>query len=206
MFALSLISFGSTIWPRSSTLIKDSILQQLKAPPAASKQDPVLAFFFILSSKILELTEYSEKSDYADIISLGKWIVKGLQAGNQRHREESFLDSGSIDFPLFYLVIFFSALEVPSMAKIWFGRPGTQPDQGDLKEEKEISWCLNHLGPLTFISPSGRLPKMPDEESSNPPSMRNYKFVVVEIEEENGDLKPGYYFSRLTPKEVWEML
>jgi hypothetical protein len=44
---------------------------------------------------------------------------------------------------------------------------------------------------------------MPDEESSIPPSMRNYKFVVVEIEE-NGDLKPGYYLSPLTPKEAWE--
>jgi hypothetical protein len=47
---------------------------------------------------------------------------------------------------------------------------------------------------------------MPDEESPIPPSMRNYKFVVVEIEEENGDHKPGYYLSTLTPKEVWEKL
>ncbi len=92
------------------------------------------------------------------------------------------------------------------MARIWFGRPGTQPDQGDLKGEKDISWCKNNLGPLTFISPLGRLPKMPDEESSVPPSMRNYKFVVVEIEEENDDFKPGYYLSALTPKEVWEKL
>jgi hypothetical protein len=46
---------------------------------------------------------------------------------------------------------------------------------------------------------------MPDEESPIPPSMRNYRFVVVEIEE-NGDLKPGYYFSTVTPKEVWEKL
>jgi hypothetical protein len=36
--------------------------------------------------------------------------------------------------------------------------------------------------------------------------MRNYKFVVVEIEEENGDLTPGYYLSTFTPKEVWERL
>ena len=90
------------------------------------------------------------------------------------------------------------------MAKIWFGRPGTQPDPGDLKGEKEISWCKNNLGPLSFISAPGRLPKMPDEESPIPPSMRNYKFVVVEIEVENDDLKPGYYLSPLTPKEVWE--
>jgi hypothetical protein len=92
------------------------------------------------------------------------------------------------------------------MAKIWFGRAGVQPDQGDLKGEKEISWCKNNLGPLTFFAPLGRLPKMPDEESPIPPSMRNYKFVVVEMEEENGDLKSGYYFSTLTPKEVWEKL
>ena len=92
------------------------------------------------------------------------------------------------------------------MPKIWFGRPGTQPDQGDLKGEKEISWCKNNLGPLTFLSPLGRQPKMPDEESSIPPSMRNYKFVVVEIEEDKGDLKPGYYFSTLTPQEVWKKL
>ena len=52
------------------------------------------------------------------------------------------------------------------MAKIWFGRPGIQPDQVDFKGEKDISWCKNNLGPLTFISPLGRLPKMPDEESS----------------------------------------
>jgi len=86
------------------------------------------------------------------------------------------------------------------------GRPETQPDPGDLKGEKDVSWCKNNLGPLTFISPLGRLPKMPDEESPIPPSMRNYKFVVVEIEEEDDDLKPGYYFSTLTPKEVWEKL
>ena len=92
------------------------------------------------------------------------------------------------------------------MAKIWFGRPGTQPDQGDLKGEKDVSWCKVNLGPLTFNSQLGRLPKMPDEESLIPPSMRNYKFVVVEIEEENDDLKPGYYLSPLTPKEVWERL
>ncbi len=92
------------------------------------------------------------------------------------------------------------------MAKIWFGRPGAHPDQGDLKEEKEMSWCKNNLGPLTFISAPGRLPKMPDEESQVPPSMRNYKFVVVEIEEDNDALKAGYYLSILTPKEVWEKL
>jgi len=92
------------------------------------------------------------------------------------------------------------------MAKIWFGRPGTQPDPGDLKGEKEDSWCKNNLGPLTFISPTGGLPKIPDEECPTPPSMRNYKFVVVEIEEENNDFKPGYYLSTLTPKEVWEKL
>ena len=92
------------------------------------------------------------------------------------------------------------------MAKIWFGRPGTQPDQGDLKGEKDIPWCKNNLGPLTFISPPGRLPKMPDEESPIPPSMGNYRFAVVEIEEDHGDLMPGHYLSRLTPKETWEKL
>ena len=92
------------------------------------------------------------------------------------------------------------------MAKIWFGRPGDQPDQGGLKGEKDIPWCKNSLGPLTFISAPGRAPKLPDEESPIPPSMRNYKFVVAEIEEENADLKPGYYFSSLTPREVWEKL
>ncbi len=92
------------------------------------------------------------------------------------------------------------------MAKIWFGRPGAQPDPGDLKGEKDISWCKNDLGPLTFISPPGRLPKMPDEESPVPPAMRNYKYVMVEVGEENEDIKPGYYLSTLTPKEVWEKL
>lgn len=92
------------------------------------------------------------------------------------------------------------------MAKIWFGRPGTQRDQGDLKGEKEISWCRRNLGPLTFLSPLGRIPKLPDEESQLPPSMRNYEFVMIEMEEENGGLKPGYYLSPLTPKEVWERL
>jgi len=87
------------------------------------------------------------------------------------------------------------------MARIWFGRPGTQLDQGDFKGEKDVSWCKDNLEPLTFISPLGPLPKM-----SIPPSMRNYKFVVVEIEEGNGDFKAGYYFSSLTPKEVWEKL
>lgn len=91
------------------------------------------------------------------------------------------------------------------MAKIWFGRPGTQPDQGDFKGEKDISWCKNSLGPLTFLSPPGKMPKLPDEEIPIPPLMRNYKFVVVEVEEEeNGELKPGYYLSPLTPKELWE--
>ena len=92
------------------------------------------------------------------------------------------------------------------MAKIWFGRSGTQPDQGDLKGEREISWCKTNLGPLTFISPPGRLPKMPEEESPIPIPMRNYKFVMVEIAEEKGELNPGHYLSPLTPKEVWERL
>ncbi len=92
------------------------------------------------------------------------------------------------------------------MAKIWFGRPGTQPDQGDLKGQKDISWCKDNLGPLTFMSPPGRLPKIPDEDAPASPSTRNYKFVVVEIEEGSGDLVPGYYLSTCTPKEAWEKL
>ncbi len=92
------------------------------------------------------------------------------------------------------------------MAKIWFGRPGTQPDEGDLKGEKEISWCQKNLGPLTFFSPPGRMPKLPDEESPLPPDLRNYKFVIIQVEEDEGELKPGYYLSLLTPKEVWERL
>jgi len=47
---------------------------------------------------------------------------------------------------------------------------------------------------------------MPDEESPVPPSMRNHKFVVIQIEEENDDLKPEYYLSTLTPKKVCEKL
>ena len=61
------------------------------------------------------------------------------------------------------------------------------------------------------------MPRLPGEESELPPSMRNnyppaepgvylidYKFVGVKVEDGNGDLKPGYYLSTLTPKEVWE--
>ncbi len=92
------------------------------------------------------------------------------------------------------------------MAKICFGRPGTQLDQGDLKGEKDISWCKNNLGPLTLMFPLGRLARMPDEESQVPASMRNYKYVVVEVEEGCGDFKPGYHSSALTPKEAWERL
>ena len=92
------------------------------------------------------------------------------------------------------------------MAKIWCGRPGTQIDHGDLKGDEDVSWCNKNLGPLTFLSPLGRLPKIPDEESLLPPSMRNYKLVLVEIGEENGALKPGYYISTFTPKEAWEKL
>jgi len=50
------------------------------------------------------------------------------------------------------------------------------------------------------------MPKMPDEESPVPPGLRNYKFVVIQVEEENSELKPGFYLSSLTPKEVWEKL
>jgi len=92
------------------------------------------------------------------------------------------------------------------MAKIWFGRPGTQVDQGDLKGVEDISWCKNNLGPLTFLSPPGRLPIIPGEESSLPPSIRNHKFVVVEIEEGDDDLVPGFYLSTYTPKEAREKL
>lgn len=49
------------------------------------------------------------------------------------------------------------------------------------------------LGSLSFHAPPGRIPKLPDEESRLPPSMENYKFVVVEIEEKNDDFDPGYY-------------
>ncbi len=92
------------------------------------------------------------------------------------------------------------------MAKIYFGRPGAQLDQTDLKGEKEILWCHNNLGPLTFLSPPGRMPKVPDEESPVPPDLRNYKFVVIQVDEENSELKPGFYLSSVRPKEVWEKL
>ncbi|MGO8988123.1 MAG: hypothetical protein ACLQGU_21465 [bacterium] len=92
------------------------------------------------------------------------------------------------------------------MGKIYFGRPGAQLDQTDLKGEKEISWCQDNLRPLTFLSPPSRMPKMPDEESVVPPDLRNYKFVVIKVEEENSELEPGFYLSSLTPKEVWEKL
>ena len=92
------------------------------------------------------------------------------------------------------------------MGKIYFGRPGAQLDQTDLKGEKEISWCQNNLRPLTFLAPLAKMPKMPDEESPVPRGLRNYKFVVILVEEENSELKPGFYLSSLTPKEVWEKL
>ncbi len=92
------------------------------------------------------------------------------------------------------------------MAKIYFGRPGAQLDQTDLKGEKEISWCQSNLGPLTFLSPPAKMPKMPDEGSPVPPDLRNYKFVVIQAEEENNELKPGFYLSSMTPKEVWKKL
>ena len=69
------------------------------------------------------------------------------------------------------------------MVKIYSGRPGAKLDQTDLKGEKEISWCQNNPGPLTFHSPLGKMPKTPDEESQVPPDMRNYKFVIVEASE-----------------------
>jgi len=50
------------------------------------------------------------------------------------------------------------------------------------------------------------MPKMPDEESPVPPDMRNYKFVVIQVEEENSELKPGFYLSSMTPKEVLKKL
>jgi len=92
------------------------------------------------------------------------------------------------------------------MAKIYFGRPGAQLDQTDLKGEKEISWCQDNLQPLTYFSSLAKMPKMPDEESPVPPDLRNYKFVVIQVEEGNSELKPGFYLSFLTPKEVWEKL
>jgi len=92
------------------------------------------------------------------------------------------------------------------MAKICFGRPGALLDQTDLKGEKEISWRQNNLRPLTFLSEPARVPKMPDEESPVPPDLRNYKFEIIQVEEENSEVKPGFYLSSLTPKEVWEKL
>jgi hypothetical protein len=79
------------------------------------------------------------------------------------------------------------------MVRIYFGRPGTKPDQADFKGQKEISWCQNNLGPLTFLSPFGKMPKMSDEESQVPEEFRNYKFVIIEVEEENGEIKPSMF-------------
>ena len=92
------------------------------------------------------------------------------------------------------------------MAKIYFGRPGAELDHTDLKGEKDISWCTNNLQALTYFSPLAKTPKMPDEKSTVPPDLRNYKFVVIQVEEENSELKQGFYLSSLTPKEVWEKL
>jgi hypothetical protein len=92
------------------------------------------------------------------------------------------------------------------MVKIYFGRPGAQLDQTELKGEKEITWFQDNLESLPFLSPPTRTPKMPDEESPVPADLRNYRSVVIQVEEENGELKPGFFFSYLTPKEVWEKI
>jgi hypothetical protein len=93
------------------------------------------------------------------------------------------------------------------MAKIWFTKPGVPPDSADLKAERDLHWCLNNLATLKYWSPLDKRPRIFDEESSVPPECRNYKFVIVEIgKEENGDLKPGFHLSSITPKEAWKKL
>jgi hypothetical protein len=47
ILAFSLKSFGSTIWPLSSMLIRDSTLQQLEFVPAGAKHPP-LSFLTIV--------------------------------------------------------------------------------------------------------------------------------------------------------------
>src|SRR5512139_2569575 len=75
--AFSLISLGSTICPRSSTLINDSTLQQLNGLPSSAKRDPVLLLFPILPppSKSYR-AEQSDKSDLSDTIICEKHLVK----------------------------------------------------------------------------------------------------------------------------------
>jgi hypothetical protein len=93
-----------------------------------------------------------------------------------------------------------------AMAKIWFAKQDVPPEPADLKGEKDLQWCLENLAPLKFWSPLDKLPRIFDEESAIPPEFRNYKFVIVEIDGGDGDLKPGFYLSSLAPKEVWKTL
>src|SRR4030042_542126 len=54
IFALSLISLGSTIWPRSSTLTNESTLQQFVSHAAGIQQD-LLLFPAIFTSSYLTI-------------------------------------------------------------------------------------------------------------------------------------------------------
>jgi hypothetical protein len=93
------------------------------------------------------------------------------------------------------------------MAKIWFTKSDIPPDPNDLKGDKDPRWCLDNLGTLKFWSPLDKPPRISAEESPIPPENRNYKFVIVEIgNQENVDLKPGFYLSSVTPKDAWEKL
>src|SRR4030043_2361579 len=56
IFALSLISLGSTIWPRSSTLTNESTLQQFVSHAAGIQQDLLLFPAIFTSSYLTILT------------------------------------------------------------------------------------------------------------------------------------------------------
>ena len=89
------------------------------------------------------------------------------------------------------------------MAKIWFKGAGTKPD---LKAQIRIPWCLSNLGPLKFISPHDKPPIPLLENGAVSSEIQIDQFVILEIEEKNAYLRPGFYLSSLSPEQIWKSL
>ena len=94
------------------------------------------------------------------------------------------------------------------MPKIHWLRQNQRPSAATVAAEKPWEWCDAHLGTLKYLTPLGRPPSVrrQNEERPDLAPFRGNEYVVVELREQVGVYKPGFYFANLSPQQLQEKM
>ena len=86
---------------------------------------------------------------------------------------------------------------MPKIHLLWQDQP---PSDSTVAADKPLAWCEEHLGELhRFRVKPGRLPAIRPEIINQAYPAR---FVLLQITQAEGKYKPGYYWTRTTPKDL----